>query len=158
MSHAPSEPLDPVVRLHVLAAALPGAVVAERVLAAPFDRVWRVVTDLEAMTPRYERNVSAVEVVDRQGERARVIVTLRGGHSDAMDARILPGWCLMHSESTVVAFGARPMGPETVLAHLEFHRRSSVQPGGPPSDEAASKLVLELDTIELLARELDVAR
>jgi hypothetical protein len=155
MSHPRVEPLDPVDRLHVLAAALPGAVVAERTLAATFDHVWQVVTDLEAMTPRYEANVSAVEVVERRGERARVLVTLPGGRREAMDVRIIPGWCLMHSESTVVAFGARPMGHRTVLAHLELDRRSPLEPGGPPSQEACGKLARELDVIEALALGLD---
>jgi hypothetical protein len=151
-----AEPLDPVVRLHLMAAALPGAVVAERTLAAAFDRVWRVVTDFEAMTPRYESNVRAVELVERQGERARIAVTLRGGQVETMTARTLPGWCLMHSASTVVAFGARPVGHQTLLAHLELDRRSSSSPRREPSVDPRGKLVRELDLIGLLAMELDV--
>jgi hypothetical protein len=154
MSLAPAVPLDPVVRLRVLAAALPGAVVVERTLAATFDRVWRVVTDFDTMTPRYERYVSTVEVVERQGERAHVVVTLSSGEVEAMDVRVLHGWCLMHSPSTVVAFGARPAGDRTLLAHLELDRRSSLEAKGPPSAVAVGKLVRELEAIESLAKGL----
>lgn len=154
MSYAATQPLDPVVRLHALASALPGAVVAERTLAATFDQVWRIVTDLETMVARYEPGVRAVEVVDRQGERAHVVVTLRGGHLEAMQVRIVPGWCLMHSESTVVAFAARAAGQHTVLAHLEHDRRRPREPGAPRTDDARRKLARELETIEALATEL----
>ncbi len=124
MNHASDDLLDPVLRVHLLAAALPGSVVAERNVAAPFDQVWRVVTDLETMAPWYETNVTAIEIVERSSKWARIVATLRGGHLEEMDVRIVPGWCLMQSQSVIVAFGARPAGQHTLLAHLE-HRRTS---------------------------------
>jgi hypothetical protein len=142
----------PVARL--LVAALPGAIVAEPTLDAPFDRVWRVVSDLEVMVARYEPSVHAVEVVDRKGERAHVVVTLRGGHREPMQVRLVPGWCLMHSASTLVAFAARPAGERTVLAHLEHDRRPPRDGDGPRIGDAG-KLVRELETIEALASQLD---
>lgn len=152
----PDESLDPVLRLHVLAAALPGAVVAERTLAAAFNQVWSVVTDLETMVPQYESQVNAVEVVDRQDERSQVVTTLRDGHVETMDVRIVPGWCLMQSESSVVAFGARQAGHQTVLAHLEHNRRSSPAQKDHVPGKAHAKLERELDIIGSLARELEV--
>jgi hypothetical protein len=152
---SPAESLDPVARLRVLAAALPGAVIAERTLAATFDQVWRVVTDLERMVPRYESSVKAIKVVDRQGQNAEVVATLRDGDVEVMDVRMVPGWCLMQSESTVVAFGARPEGHRTVLAHLEHNRRLSSARKVPMPEEAHAKLVREIDTIGSLAVGLD---
>lgn len=151
MSHATDDPLDPVARLHVLAAALPGAIVAERIVPSPFERVWRVVSDLESMVPRYERNVNGVEVIERRGDTTRIVATLRTGAREEMDVRITPGWCLMQSETTIVCFGARSAGHHTIVAHLEHFRPSLLRPGMPPPPEAREKLLRELDTIGLLA-------
>lgn len=154
MSQPTAGSLDPILRLRVLAAALPGAVVAERTLHAPFDQVWRVVADLETMTSRYERNVLAVEVISRDRDHAQILVTIRGGRTEMMDVRIVPGWCLMHSPSTVVAFAAREVGDRTVLAHLELSR-TAPSPRAATSIEAHDKLTSELEAIELLARTPD---
>src|SRR4051794_26373395 len=48
----PTVDLDPVRRLRVLAAAIPGAAVAESVLDAPFDDVWSAATDFENAVPK----------------------------------------------------------------------------------------------------------
>jgi hypothetical protein len=49
-----------------------------------------------------------------------------------MDARLRPGWCLMQSATVVVAFAARGLGGETLLAHLESRRgqTQTPDPGG----------------------------
>jgi hypothetical protein len=153
MNHASYDMIDPVARLRVLAAALPGSVIAERSVAASFDRVWEVITDLE-LAPRYETNVVAVEIVGRSDEQARIVATLRGGDSEEMDVRIADGWCLMQSLSFVIAFGARPAGPHTLLAHLEHSR--TVATLAPPErlHRAHDTLVRELDAIEALATNL----
>ncbi len=135
----------------MLAAALPGAVVAERAVAAPFDQVWRVVVDLETMAPRYETNVTAIEVVERSHKRVRIVATLRGGHVEEMDVRIVPGWCLMQSQTVIIAFGARPAGSHTVLAHLEYMRNSESAPNLEPPHQAYETLLRELEAIENLA-------
>lgn len=43
--------IDPIDRLAILAAALPGAAVRQRRIAAGFDAVWQVIADLEHATP-----------------------------------------------------------------------------------------------------------
>ncbi|PZG23489.1 hypothetical protein C1J01_00775 [Nonomuraea aridisoli] len=144
--------LDPLDRLAVLAAALPGAAVGRRRVAAPFEAVWRVVADLEHATPRYEPGVAEVRVIERRGEFLRLIVRDTAGREDSMDARLRPGWCLMQSATIVIAFAARPVGGETLLAHLE-HRRGQ-PPGGTGSQslpDALAKIDQELRTIERLA-------
>ncbi|MFI7135731.1 hypothetical protein ACIBQ1_59505 [Nonomuraea sp. NPDC050153] len=146
--------LDPIDRLAVLAAALPGAVVGQRRIAAPFDAVWQVIADLENATPRYEPGVAHVRVIERRGEFLRLLVQDSAGREDAMDARLRPGWCLMQSATIVIAFAARRLGSETLLAHLEHRRVPAPEPdpSGSRSRRAAlAKIDRELHTIEQLA-------
>ncbi|MBO0849985.1 MAG: SRPBCC family protein [Pseudonocardia sp.] len=146
--------LDPIDRLAILAAALPGAAVRQRRIAAPFDAVWQVIADLEHATPRYEPGVAQVRVTERTGEFLRVHVRDTAGREYAMHARLRPGWCLMQSATVVTGFAARPLGSETLLAHLEHQRTQTPMPGrsGPRHDWASpAKIDQELDVIERLA-------
>lgn len=139
--------LDPIDRLAILAAALPGAVVRRRRIAAPFDEVWRVVADLEHATPRYEPGVAGVRITEREGEYLGLVVRDTAGREAAMRARLRPGWCVMQSATIVIAFAARDLDGGTLLAHLE-HRREATGPAGPDAD---AKIDRELRTIEELA-------
>ncbi len=121
--------IDPIDRLAILAAALPGAAVRQRRIAVPFEAVWQVIADLEHATPRYEPDVARVRVIERQGEFLRLLVQDTAGREDAMEARLRPGWCLMQSAAVVVAFAARGLGNETLLAHLEHRRAQTPVPG-----------------------------
>ncbi|MEV4357367.1 hypothetical protein ACWEPL_49800 [Nonomuraea sp. NPDC004186] len=146
--------IDPIDRLAILAAALPGAVVGQRRIAAPFEAVWQVVADLEHATPRYEPGVAHVRVIEQRGEFLRLLVQDSAGREDAMDARLRPGWCLMQSATVVIAFAARRLGSETLLAHLEHQRGQTPEPGQNGSDHrraALAKIDQELHTIESLA-------
>jgi hypothetical protein len=146
--------IDPVDRLTILAAALPGAAVGQRRIAAPFDAVWQVVADLEHATPRYEPDVAQVRVIERHGEFLRLLVQDTAGREHAVDARLRPGWCLMQSATVVVAFAARSLGSQTLLAHLEHRRGQTPVPRQtqPHAGGAAlAKIDQELRTIETLA-------
>lgn len=149
-----SENIDPIDRLAILAGALPGAVVRQRQITAPFDAVWRVIADLEQATPRYEPNVAHLRVIEQHGQLLRVLVEDATGHEEMMDAKLRPGWCLMQSATVVVAFAARPVGSQTLLAHLE-HRRVQTpqlsQSGSHGRLAAEAKIDQELETIERLA-------
>jgi hypothetical protein len=150
---APAD-IDPIDRLTILAAALPGAVVRQRRVASPFEAVWRVIEDLEHVTPRYEPGVAHVRVIERHGELLRLLVQDTSGHEEMMDARLRPGWCLMQSATVVVAFAARPLGNQTLLAHLEHRRAQTPQPSQSQSHHrraAEAKIDQELQTIEMLA-------
>ncbi len=147
--------IDPIDRLAILAAALPGAAVRQRRIAAPFDAVWQVIADLEHATPRYEPGVARVRVIERHGELLRLLVRDAAGREDAMDARLRPGWCLMQSARVVIAFAARRLNSETLLAHLEHRREQTPAPGrSEPRDHRAAlaKIDQELRAIERLAR------
>jgi hypothetical protein len=145
--------IDPVDRLAVLAAALPGAAVGQRRIAAPFDAVWRVIADLEHGPPRYEPGVTRVRIIERSGEYLRLLVQDTAGREEPADARLRPGWCLMQSATYVVAFAARGAGNQTVLAHLEHWRAPIAAPGGSESARraAVAKIERELGVIERLA-------
>ncbi len=146
--------IDPIDRLAILAAALPGAAVRQRRIAAPFDAVWQVIADLEHATPRYEPGVAHVRVIEQRGELLRLLVQDTAGREETMDARLRPGWCLMQSATVVIAFAARRLGSETLLAHLEHRRVQTPLPGrSQPHDRRAAlaKIDHELHTIETLA-------
>jgi len=148
-----SSDIDPVDRLAILAAALPGAAVAQRRIAAPFDAVWRVIADPGA-TPRYEPGVAHVRVIEQRGELLRLLVQDTAGREDVMDARLRPGWCLMQSATVVIAFAARRLGSQTLLAHLEHQRSQTPAPRrSQPHDRSAAlaKIDQELRAIETLA-------
>jgi len=150
---APAD-IDPIDRLTILAAALPGAVVRQRRVAAPFEAVWRVIADLEHATPTYEPGVAHVRLIERHGELLRLLVQDTSGREEMMDARLRPGWCLMQSATVVVAFAARPLGSQTLLAHLEHRRAQTPQPSQSQSQHrraAEAKIDQELQTIEMLA-------
>jgi hypothetical protein len=149
-----SADIDPVDRLAILAAALPGAVVRQRRIAAPFAAVWRVIADLEHAIPRYEPGVAHVRVIERDGQFLRLLVQDIGGREEMMDARLRPGWCLMQSATVVVAFAARRLGSQTLLAHLEHQRVQTPLPSqsrSPDRRAAEAKIDQELQTIERLA-------
>jgi hypothetical protein len=146
--------IDPIDRLAILAAALPGAAVRQRRIAAPFEAVWQVVADLEHATPRFEPDVAHVRVIERHGELLRLLVEDTRGREETMDAKLRPGWCLMQSATIVVAFAARSLGSETLLAHLEHQRVQTPMPGTNQSQDrraALAKIDQELHTIERLA-------
>lgn len=59
----------------------------------------------------------------------------------------------MQSAGVVIGFGARPLGDETLLAHLEHRRVRTAMPGRSASDNrwaSVAKIDHELNTIERL--------
>ena len=109
--------LDPVRRLRVLAATLPGGVIlAEDVLDAPFDVVWAVAADLEHEFPGLVRNVRSMRIVSADGDR---IVAQAGGYfgvRDRFDIVLRPGWCVMQSSRAVGGMAAVAEGERTRFA------------------------------------------
>ena len=144
---------DPIDRLHLIAAGIPGAAVVERVLDAPYDDVWATATDFEGSLAGFEVSVSRARVVERDGERLTLesrVPLLRV--RQRVDVHLREGWCLMQGRGFVAGMAARPEGERTRFAHLEAAR----VPGAAitrPLMKAKMLLTRELGRIERLARD-----
>jgi hypothetical protein len=148
----PAVELDPIRRLNVLAAAIPGAGVVEQVLDAPFDAVWAAATDFEGSVPQIEIFIGKAVVVSHEGERleARITPPLMR-RPQPLHVVLRPGWCWMVSPVAVAGMAAVPEGQRTRFAHLE----ALTLPGGrflAPLLVAKMRLARELGRIERLAR------
>jgi hypothetical protein len=120
----PEVEIDPVARLRALAAALPWVSLDERVIQAPFARVWSYLDDMERGVPQFEGNVRRIEVLARDGERLRLRSWAPGGFAMDLDAVLRPGWCVMRGAFGEIGMAATPLGPEaTRFAHFEGSRR-----------------------------------
>ncbi|MCU7824602.1 hypothetical protein [Kitasatospora sp. DSM 101779] len=102
----PTAPLDPVRRLHVMAAGIRGARVTEGVVDAPFDRVWSVMGDLEGEFGRFQPDMRSVRVLHRDGDRLAALARSRYGMRARFDGVIRPGWCWLQSRFLVVGMAA----------------------------------------------------
>jgi hypothetical protein len=115
----PSVDLDPLMRLRILAATLPGVAMEERTLPVPFDDVWQFIADLERSVPAFDPLVRSIQILERSasGENLR----LRAWPSPfSFRVELTEGLCLMHSPVFMVAMAAMPLGPgATRFAHLE---------------------------------------
>ncbi len=121
-SRWPQATLGNVARLRVLAAAVPGAVVREQLIEAPFDAVWAVAGDLEGGVPRFEPLVARARIHWRHGERLTLVThSPLLGMPSRFDVELRPGWCLMQETRRryLVGMAADPEGERTRFAHLE---------------------------------------
>ena len=118
----PSVAIDPVRRMRALVAALPHAAYREDVLDAPFADVWGIASDLEHGTALWEKNVAALEVVARDGDKLRVVIRSPFGPRLRADAVLRPGWCVMQGRLFAVGMAAVAEGARTRFAHFEALR------------------------------------
>ena len=122
--HWPAVELDPVTRLRALAAAMPWVSLEERVIEAPFARVWSYIEDMERGVPQFEGNVRRLEILARDGERLALRSFGPTGLSMRLDAVLRPGWCVMRGAFGEIGMAATPVGPSaTRFAHFEGSRR-----------------------------------
>ena len=119
MSTWPEASLDRVDQLRVLASALPAVAMEERVLDAPFEDVWGLLSDLEHGIPSFDTQVRWVRIVARDGERLQ-IVARAFGMSSRFDVELREGWCWMQAPRYLVGMAAEPHGDgRTRVGHLE---------------------------------------
>ncbi|MEY2478176.1 MAG: hypothetical protein QOG87_3491, partial [Actinomycetota bacterium] len=113
--------LDPVRRLRIMAAALPGTALVERVLDAPYDDVAAMWDDLEHSVPELDPIVRSVRVVSREGDRLHIVAKqLMLPVPVHFDVELQAGWCWMQSRTYLVGMAAVPVGEgRTHYAHLE---------------------------------------
>jgi hypothetical protein len=114
----PVADLDVIRRLSVLAAAVPGAVVAETRIDAPFEQVWAVAADLEHELPHYLRDVRSLHITRRSGERLEAYAHGYGGLRARFDIVLRPGWCVMRSRFLLGGIAAVPDADHTHVAFL----------------------------------------
>jgi hypothetical protein len=114
----PEAELDSIQRLRVLGASVPGAIVAEATLYAPFEQVWAVAADLEHELPTYLPDVRSFTITTHQGQHleadARGYLALRA----RFDVVLRPGWCVMRSRFLLGGLAAVPNGEQTRFAFL----------------------------------------
>lgn len=118
----PQADLGTVGRLRALAAGYPGAGYAERVLPAPFARVWDYFADMERSIPALDHTVAEFRIVARDG--SRLTASTRSPWLPlhfTLDVDLEPGWCLMTARPVyyLVVFAAQPHREGTLFAHAE---------------------------------------
>ena len=149
----PAATLDGVRRVRVLAAALPGVQMEERVLDHPVADVWALVSDLEHNVPRFDRDVAEVRIVGRAGPRLDVLTRTRGGLRVRFDVELQPGfmWMAASHRRYVVGMGAIALDEHrSLLAHLEGVPRKA---GALLAGRTARHVAADLDGVERLLRE-----
>ncbi|MDN5915198.1 MAG: hypothetical protein L0I76_08860 [Pseudonocardia sp.] len=102
----PTATLDPVRRLRVLAAGVPGAAVTERILDAPIDQVWAVLTDFETGFTKIQPDMYKVRVAALVGDRIELHARGRLGQRARLRGVVLPGWCWLQSRFLIIAMAA----------------------------------------------------
>lgn len=113
----PTAELDPVRRLRALTAGVPGAVVVERVIPAPFDAVWAVVADLERAVPASEWHVRSLHITRRDEDRLEATVRGQLGLRDRFAIVLRPGWCWMQGRLLCAGMAATPAPGGTLVAY-----------------------------------------
>lgn len=112
----PTTDLDPVRRLHVLASGVRNAVVTERLIDAPFERVWAMLEDLEGDFGRIQTDMENVRVLERDGERLVAVARSKYGMRARLTGQLRPGWCWLQSRFLLMGMAARPEGARTLVA------------------------------------------
>lgn len=102
----PSATPDAVHRLRILAAGVPGAAVTERILEAPIDKVWAVLTDFEDGFATVQPDMHRVRVIARVGDRIEIRARGRFGQRAHLRGVVRPGWCWLQSRFLIIAMAA----------------------------------------------------
>ena len=117
LTASPDIGIDPIRRLQVLRAAIPGLVVVLRSMPMPMHDVWSVASDLESTLPAIGTGfVSSLHIVERNGEH--LVADVRGpfGMRDRFDITLRDGWCWMEGRRLSAAMAAVPVDGETCFA------------------------------------------
>ncbi|HEX6523654.1 MAG TPA: SRPBCC family protein [Streptosporangiaceae bacterium] len=136
----PVADLDPVRRLHVLAASVRFPVYfGEVVLPAPVEQVWEVVSDLERELPRCLPTVRSARITQVEGERLELFAVGTLGQRARFDVVLRPGWCLMRSRFVLGAMAAVPEADGTRFAALGGFRLPGARLASPLLTLAGSR-------------------
>ncbi|MFI8264572.1 MULTISPECIES: hypothetical protein [unclassified Streptomyces] len=100
--------VDAVTRLRIMAAAVPGARVVERVVPAPLEAVWAVMGDLEGGFGTFQPDMRRVRVVRVSGDRVEALARSRHGFRARLRGHLRPGWCWLQSRFLIIGMAAAP--------------------------------------------------
>lgn len=147
----PVAELDPIQRLYVMAAAVPGLVVVERAMPVPFAAVWTVASDLEHELPGLGGGfVTSCRYLTIEGERREALVRGPAGIRDRFRIILRPGWCWMDGHLLAAGMAAVPTATGTRFAWAAGLRL----PGGRLLRPVARRPLLRtLAALEARARE-----
>ncbi|MFE5616425.1 hypothetical protein [Streptomyces sp. NPDC056470] len=139
--------LDPIQRLHVMAAGVRGARVAEHVLPAPFEETWQAMSALNFL-PDLER----IRILHADGDRLEALAYSKYGFRAHLRGYRRPGWCWLQSRFLIAGMAAAPTpdGAVTRIAltgGVRIPTRAAVVPFGTlrELDRAARRLGARLD-------------
>ena len=138
----PVAELDPVRRMRVLAAAIPGVAYAEKLIPAPFSAVWDAASDLEHQLPRMITDLRSFEITSARAERITARARGRLGQRARFDVVLRPGWCVMQSRFLIGGMAAAPEGESTRFAFLGGLRLPGIRLLDPMLRAAAQPLAL----------------
>ena len=138
----PVTELDPVRRMRVLAAAIPGVAYAEKLIPAPFSVVWDAASDLEHQLPRMITDLRSFEITSARAERITARARGRLGQRASFDVVLRPGWCVMQSRFLIGGMAAAPEGESTRFAFLGGLRLPGIRLLDPVLRAAAQPLAL----------------
>lgn len=102
----PVAELDTIQRLRVMAAAVPGAAVTERLVDAPLDRVWAVLADFPGGFTQVQPDMRVVRVVQRAGDEVTLHALSRHGMRAQLHGTERSGWCWLQSRFLIIAMAA----------------------------------------------------
>jgi hypothetical protein len=116
MTGWPQAQLDGVRRLHVMAAAVRGATVAERLVEAPFAQVWQLLQDLEGSFGEILPDMRHVQILRREGSQVEALARSRYGMRALLRGELSEGYCWLQSRFVLIGVAARAEGAGTRVA------------------------------------------
>lgn len=148
----PVAALDPVRRLRIMAASIPGASYAEQVFAHALGDLWAVAADLETEFPMLLTDVRTLRIVHSDGEHLEAIAVGRLGQRARFDIVMRPGWCWMQSRFLHGGMAATPAPGGTRFAFMGALRLPGIRLAAPlirktvPSRKVLHRLEARLHT------------
>lgn len=108
MSNLPTTELNPLRRLQVLAASMPGATYDEAIVHAPSEQVWGLVSDMDTSMPLLFANFRSWRTIEHHGEHLRAVAVGHLGLRGVFEITLKPGICIMQDRRFVGGLAAMP--------------------------------------------------
>lgn len=102
----PIADLDPVRRLRVLAAGIPGAAVTERVFDRPLVEVWELMWGDGRGFAELQPDMRSITRLTVDGDRVSLHARSRHGFRAHLRGTVHPGWCWLQSRFLLIGMAA----------------------------------------------------